>query len=147
MNSFDLSKVQISHAKPSQAAELIRFIHPFVEDRVLLPRTESEVDELIPNGFIAELDGKLVGFCSLEVYSKKLGEIRSLAVDKALHGKGVGRLLVQACIELAKSKGIREVMAITASDQFFQSCGFDYTLPDQKKALFFSTSSERQSKP
>jgi len=31
------------------------------------------------------------------------------------------------------------VMAITSSDSFFQSCGFDYTLPGEKRALFIQT--------
>jgi hypothetical protein len=30
-------------------------------------------------------------------------------------------------------------MAITASDAFFQSCGFDYTLPSLKRAVFLQT--------
>ncbi len=143
MNSSEQSNIQISPAELTNAPELIEFIHPFVEDRILLPRTETEVDELIPNGFIAQRDGKIVGFCSLEIYSPKLGEIRSLAVVKSLQGKGVGKLLVKSCVELAKSKGIREVLAITSSEEFFQSCGFDSTLPDEKKALFYPTSGER----
>jgi amino-acid N-acetyltransferase len=30
-------------------------------------------------------------------------------------------------------------MAITSEDLFFQACGFDFTLPGEKKALFFLT--------
>ncbi len=146
MSGSEESEIRISPAKMSNAPALLEFIHPFVEDRILLPRTEIEMDYLISNGFIAEQGAKIVGFCSLEIYSPKLGEIRSLAVDKKFQGKGVGKLLVQSCVELARSKGIREVMAITSSDQFFQSCGFDFTLPDEKKALFFPTNGERGDK-
>ena len=42
-------------------------------------------------------------------------------------------------VELAREKNILEVMAITSSDGFFKSCGFDFTLPGEKKALFFQT--------
>jgi len=146
MSGSEESEIRISPAQMSNAPALLEFIHPYVEDRILLPRTEIEMDDLISNGFIAEQGTKIVGFCSLEIYSPKLGEIRSLAVDKKLQGKGVGKLLVQSCVELARSKGIREVMAITSSDQFFQSCGFDFTLPDEKKALFFPTNGERGDK-
>jgi len=143
MNPPEEAEYQISPAKPSHVLALLEFIHPFVTDRILLPRTEDELDDLIATGFVAERDGQIVGFCSLEVYSPKLGEIRSLAVDPSLQGKGIGKQLVERCIELAKSKGIREVMAITSTEQFFQSCGFNFTLPDEKKALFYPTSGER----
>jgi hypothetical protein len=33
-------------------------------------------------------------------------------------------------------------MAITSSDEFFRSCGFDFTLPGEKKALFMLTRDE-----
>jgi len=46
---------------------------------------------------------------------------------------------VNACVELAKSKGVYELMAITSSENIFRSCGFDYSLPEQKRALFIQT--------
>jgi amino-acid N-acetyltransferase len=45
--------------------------------------------------------------------------------------------LVKACVDRAKEKGILEVMAISASDEFLRKLGFDYSLPEQKRALFF----------
>jgi hypothetical protein len=30
-------------------------------------------------------------------------------------------------------------MAITSADDFFHRCGFDFTLPGEKKALFLQT--------
>ena len=70
----------------------------------------------------------------------KLAEIRSLAVVPEFQGKGVGRLLVEECVERARKRDVLEVMAITSSEVFFRSCGFDFTLPGEKKALFISTS-------
>ena len=32
-----------------------------------------------------------------------------------------------------------EVMAVTSNDAFFTGCGFDFTLPGEKKALFLQT--------
>jgi amino-acid N-acetyltransferase len=73
------------------------------------------------------------------VYSKKLAEVRSLAVAEELRGKGVGKKLVDSCVNLAHELNVLEVMAITANEDFFRSCGFDFTLPGQKKALFIQT--------
>ncbi len=118
---------------------LEEFIRPFVESDRLLPRTTGELTSLIENGFVAELQGRIAGFAALEVYSPKLAEIRSLAVAPIHQGRGIGRRLVDACIARAKEHNILEVMAITATEDFFQRCGFDYTLPGQKKALFIQT--------
>ena len=83
-----------------------------------------------------------MGFAALEVYSKKMSEIRSLCVGQEYQGQGIGRRLVEACLELAKQRRIFEVMVITSADQFFMNCGFNFTLPGEKKALFLQTRDE-----
>ncbi len=116
-------------------------LEPFVQQRKLLRRLESELILLMANGFVAELieDGhpKIVGFAAVEIYSRKLSEIQCLAVDDGYQGRGIGSDLVRACVERARKKGILEVMAISASDEFLRKLGFDYSLPEQKRALFF----------
>lgn len=131
--------VIIRPALDVDALELAAFIQPFVDEGILLPRTLTELNELLPSFFIAELDGRLVGCAALEVYSPKLAEIRSLAVSPAAQGLGIGRRLVAACVQRAHELRILEVMAITSSDNFFMACGFDYTLPGEKRALFIQT--------
>ena len=126
--------------KREDLAGLAEFIQPFVSEGRLLPRTTEELAELVYNGFVAKVGGRLIGFAALEIYSRKLAEIRSLAVIPEFQGKGVGRLLVEECVERARKRDILEVMAITSSEVFFRSCGFDFTLPGEKKALFISTS-------
>lgn len=116
-------------------------LEPFVQQRKLLRRLESELILLMANGFVAERneDGqpKIVGFAAVEIYSRKLGEIQCLAVEDGYQGHGIGSDLVRACVERARKKGILEVMAISASDEFLRKLGFDYSLPEQKRALFF----------
>jgi amino-acid N-acetyltransferase len=131
--------IAIRAARRGDAPDLHRFIHPFVEDAKLLPRTEAELETLIEFGFVAESDGRIVGFAALEIYSRKLAEIRSLAVEPDFRRHGVGRRLVQACVDRAREAGVFEVMAITSTEAFFLACGFDFTLPGEKKALFFQT--------
>lgn len=134
------SPVEIRSVRKEDLAGLADFIQPFVAEGRLLPRTTEELDELVYNGFIATTDGRLIGFAALEIYSRKLAEIRSLAVLPEFQGKGVGRLLVEECVERARKRDILEVMAITSSEVFFRNCGFDFTLPGEKKALFINTS-------
>ena len=122
---------------------IILLIQSYVDEGKLLARTLNEIDELLPNFFVAVTgDGEIIGCAALEIYSPKLAEIRSLAVSREAQGLGVGRRLVNACVERARLRKVLEVMAITSSDSFFQSCGFDYTLPGEKRALFVQTRDE-----
>jgi N-acetylglutamate synthase-like GNAT family acetyltransferase len=128
--------------RPVQVGDLpaiSEFIEPFVAAGKLLPRTAEELEDLVEHGFVAELDGRIVGFAALEIYSPKMSEIRSLAVASEVRGRGVGRSLVQQCVDRARERKVLEVMAITSNDEFFQRCGFDFTLPGEKKALFMQT--------
>lgn len=118
------------------------FIEPFVVDGRILPRTIDELRELLDDAFLAELDGQVVGFAALEIYSSKLAEIRSLAVDDSQRGRGIGRALVDACLRRAEERNVFEVLVVTSEDTFFQRCGFDYTLPGEKRALFYQTRDE-----
>lgn len=138
----------MSDATPSVTVRPVRsedlpaistFIEPFVATGKLLPRTTQELEDLLPHGFIAESDGRIVGFAALEIYSPKMSEIRSLAVSPDFRGTGIGKRLVQKCVERAHERRVLEVMAITSNEEFFKHCGFDFTLPGEKKALFIQT--------
>jgi amino-acid N-acetyltransferase len=84
--------------------------------------------------FVAEENGQIVGCCALEVYSQRLAEIRSLAVAKEHHGKGIGTELIEACLEAAKEKGVYEVISITSAVPLFEKHGFG-TFKNEKYAL------------
>ncbi|QDT07606.1 Amino-acid acetyltransferase [Rubripirellula lacrimiformis] len=133
--------IQIRQATPSDAATIHALMRPYVMQRLLLARTEAEVIELTRHGFVAflmdgEREGRLVGFSAVEIYSPKLAELQCLAVHHEYQGTGVGRALVRQCVERAKNLNVMEVMAISSSEKFLQGCGFEFSLPDQKKALF-----------
>ena len=131
--------VTVRAASQEDADRLLEFLEPFVEDRRLIRRTTDEIEQLVRTGFIAEIDQKLVGFASLEIYSRKLAEVRSLAVSPIYQGLGIGKKLVACCVDLARERQVLEVMAITSSEEFFKGCGFDFILPRERKALFLET--------
>jgi amino-acid N-acetyltransferase len=117
-------------------------LRPYVLGRKLLKRSRSEMVGLLGNGFVAAVDKpsgefELVGFCAVEIYSRKLAEIQCLAVRDGYQGRGLGSQLVKMCVNRARERGVLEVMAISASEGMFRNIGFDYSLPDQKRALFY----------
>jgi amino-acid N-acetyltransferase len=132
-----LDKVKIRRAIKEDARPIHRCIQPFVKEGRLLPRSLKEINELLGQYYVAECDGQIVGCAVLEIYSRKLCEIRSLAVTAEAQQAGIGKLLVQACIKRARSEKILEVMVVSSNERFFRSCGFDFILPGEKKALFF----------
>jgi amino-acid N-acetyltransferase len=135
MTSFQ-PDATIRAARPDDVPKILSLISPFVSAGKLLPRTLEEICDLVPTGFVAERDDRIVGFSALEIYSKKLAEIRSLAVSADQQKQGLGSQLVKACVDLAVTRNILEVMVVTSSEAFFRDCGFDFTLPGEKKALF-----------
>lgn len=132
----------IRPARRDDLDQLEEFIQPFVAEKTILPRTTDELAELIEHGFVADEDGRLVGFGALEIYSPKLAEIRSLVVSADHRGRGIGRRLVEACVQRACERNVLEVMVITSREDLFKSCGFDFTLPRERKALFLQTRDE-----
>ena len=134
-----MSDAVIRDAKPADVHTLQDFLKPFVDAESILPRTDEELAGLIQHGFVAEHQSNIVGFAALEIYSRKLAEIQSLAVSPSVQGQGVGTQLVEHCVDRARTKGVLELMAITATEGLFRRAGFDYSLPNQKRALFLQT--------
>jgi len=94
----------------------------------------------LPSFFVAEASGKLVGCCALQVYSKRLAEVRSLAVAPDYQDRGVASKLVECCIQRARERGIRELFAVTSQTSFFGRLGFA-TFRREKTAMFFEIAS------
>lgn len=123
-------------ADREDAEQIAVLMSPDVRARKLLRRTPEEIAELTKHGFVALRGEGLVGFCAVEIYGRKMAEIQCLVVDASCRTQGIGRRLVQMCVDRARELGVMEVMAITSSDEFLRGCGFDYALPDQKRAMF-----------
>jgi amino-acid N-acetyltransferase len=118
------------------APMIFEFLQPFVAAKQLLERTAEEIAHLTKHGFMTMADNRLVGFACVEVYSRKLAEVQCLAVAPEFRNRGIGRNLVKRCLGRARELGVVELMAISASEKLFTDCGFDYSLPNQKRALF-----------
>lgn len=57
------------------------------------------------SAFLAALDGKIVGAVAVKGLGAAGFEFCKLVVDETARGAGAGRALVQACLDLAASKG------------------------------------------
>jgi amino-acid N-acetyltransferase len=107
------------------------------EDR-MLPRSRDFLLEHLRDYVVADEDGQFQGCCALAVLTRDLAEIRSLAVRPDSARRGVGRALVEACLDEARRLGLRRVFALTLVPEFFERCGFVLTslgrLPEKSAA-------------
>ncbi len=103
----------------------------------LLPRTSQELVDLIGSFLVVENGaGEVVGCCCLEIYSPKIAELRTLAVKQSYEGRGLGRRLVDAALEIAQKQNIHQVLVVTSNREFFERMNFGPAL-NEKYALFW----------
>lgn len=85
-----------------EPADLHQLEHP--EENIL--RIGGEI-------FFVLEDGLAVGTCAMVPHGKHSYEIAKMAVADAAKGKGYGDLLMQACIEWARAKKVREITILS----------------------------------
>ena len=84
---------------------LVDFYSP---DGRLLSKATVTLFEDVQEFLVAERDGEVVGCGALHVMWEDLAEVRTVAVDPALAGQGIGSLLLTALIERARELGVSE---------------------------------------
>ena len=116
--------MNIRKAELRDVPALYKLISRYVAEQILLPRPLTNLYEDVWEFTVAEEDGELLGCGALKFYNQELAEIRSLAVDEALHSKGVGRMLTEALMDEAERFGLKRVFALTVAPGFFEKLGF-----------------------
>ena len=99
------------------------------EDLKTLLNPESYVMERGGEIFFAVLDGDVVGTAAMIQKSKGIYELAKMAVAKNLQGLGIGKKLLERCIDYSKERGATEIFLITNDSlkpalSLYLSCGF-----------------------
>jgi DNA-binding MarR family transcriptional regulator/N-acetylglutamate synthase-like GNAT family acetyltransferase len=82
--------------------------------------------------FVAERAGEFLGSAAIQVTRPGKAQLRFVLVESAARGLGLGRRLVEYCIEYAKNIGTQSIMLETASNllpahRLYHSLGFKLT--------------------
>lgn len=94
-------------------------------DGVILPRTRMDLYGYLRDFFVfINSRGELTGVAGLHICWDNLAEIRSVVVNPAARGTGVGRLLIEACLDDAVMLGMSRVFVLTYRPDFFSHFGF-----------------------
>jgi amino-acid N-acetyltransferase len=101
-------------------------LNTFAAKGRLLARSLSELYEHLRAYFVLEMEpgDRIQGVCGLGICWKDLAEIESLAVAEAFQGKGLGRKLMDACLQEAVDLGLNKVFTLTYVPDFFIKRGF-----------------------
>ena len=101
--------------------------------------TEDITPEMLEHFLAAHLGHALVGCVGLEVL-EEVGLLRSVAVDEAHRGTGLGKELVAAMEEHAKDAGVRELYLLTTTAEgFFAGLGYRKIPREQAPAAIAGT--------
>lgn len=106
----------------------VRAIHTllmqFANRGLLLPKSISSLYDHLRDFVVFVEREEIQGICSLRISWDNLAEIRSLAVAEEVQGSGVGRQLVESCLDEARSLEIKNVFVLTYQTDFFRKLGF-----------------------
>jgi amino-acid N-acetyltransferase len=99
----------------------------YANQSLLLPRSLSELYDHLRDFYVienSEVNGNLLGVCTLSISWEDLGEIRSLAVVEENQKRGLGSKLVEACLSEVVELGLKKVFVLTLIKDFFARFGF-----------------------
>lgn len=109
------------------AEDIIRLIADYAAEGLMLARTRNSVYEGIWEYSLALDKDTVVGVGGLHIIWHDLAEVRSLAVDRAYTGQGIGRRLVEILLEEARWLKCPRVFSLTYQVGFFIKLGFCLT--------------------
>jgi amino-acid N-acetyltransferase len=120
-------KEKTGRIRPARMGD-VRAIHAlltiFAAKGLMLPRSISSLYDHLRDFVVYEEKGVILGICALHISWDDLAEIRSLAVAEAKKKCGIGALLVESCLDEARSLEIKNVFVLTYQAAFFRKFGF-----------------------
>ena len=123
--------MKIRKAKLEDIKEISKLIDEASSYGVLLKRSVEELTEDLQKFWVMTNENVVIACCALDIYSKKLAEIRSMAVKECYQGQGIATKILEFCITEAREYGVYEVLTITNRANIFRKKGFAEQLDGQ----------------
>jgi len=114
----------IRHARIPDVKSIHKLLLGYANEGQLLGRSLADIYDALRDFYVYEDDGEILGTCALSICWEDLAEVRSLAVKSGFSGRGIGRKLVETCLEEARDLGLKKVFALTYQPEFFLKLGF-----------------------
>jgi amino-acid N-acetyltransferase len=123
------SRLAVRRARTSDVPAIKHLVDTYA-GRILLEKNLVTLYEAVQEFWVAEEPGnpgnpgKIVGCGALHVLWSDLGEIRTVAVDPAVTGHGVGHAIVKRLLEVARELQLERLFVLTFETEFFGKHGF-----------------------
>ncbi len=114
----------IRSARITDAKAIHQLLLGYARQGQLLGRSLVDIYDALRDFHVYEEEGEILGVGALQICWEDLAEIRSLAVKEGLVGRGIGRQLVEACLDEARMLGLPRVFALTYQPEFFKRLDF-----------------------
>ena len=109
---------------------ILNLIRPFVEEGILLPRTEQSLASTFTDYIVYELDDGIKGCAALHFYNDFQAEIAAVAVDPVCSHLGIGPKMMEYLLNKAQSQSV--FILTTRTADWFEMQGF---IPDDISTL------------
>ncbi len=116
--------MKLRNATVDDVEQILELINFYSSKGVMLPKTLYRIYSAVESFVVIEENNKIIGCSSVVVLWKDIAEIRSLAVSKEYVGKGIGKMLVDECINKAYKLRVAKIIALTYQGNFFEKLGF-----------------------
>jgi len=113
--------------RPARRSDLVgihRLVDYYARGGILLPRTEADIRARLGRFLVLEENGQVIACVALEPYADGEAELRSVAVDPSLTGRGYGKHLIDYALTTARRRRFLRVFVVSRSPDFFLRRGF-----------------------
>ena len=101
-----------------------RLVDTYADDRRLLSKATVVLYEDVQEFWVAVDGDEVVGCGALHVMWEDLAEVRTVAVDPAHVGRGIGTAVLTRLLAAAREVGVRRLFCLTFETEFFARHGF-----------------------
>lgn len=122
--------VQVRKATVRDVPTMARIINHWASQGIMLAKSHHQLYQYIRDYVVATHEDVVIGCGALHVVWEDLAEVRSMAVEEAWHGRGVGRQILAYLLNEARELGLPHVFALTYRQSFFARAGF-YVVPHE----------------
>jgi amino-acid N-acetyltransferase len=118
--------VTVRRARTADVRRIRELVDLYADDRILLSKATVTLYEHVQEFWVAEDEtGSVVGCGALHVLRDDLAEIRTLATDPALRGRGIGNAVLEQLVAVARELGVSRLFCLTFEVGFFGRHGFE----------------------
>ncbi|WP_232000814.1 amino-acid N-acetyltransferase [Mycobacterium kyorinense] len=113
----------VRRARTSDVPAIKRLVDTYA-GKILLEKNLVTLYEAVQEFWVAEHEDQVVGCGALHVLWSDLGEVRTVAVDPSMTGRGIGHAIVDRLLEVARDLQLQRLFVLTFETEFFSRHGF-----------------------